>query len=153
MLRPSIRAMVLMVVLDVLCVGAGMGVPIFCIALGFPAGWAIAVAVARRRTAVHEVLRNVLFLSVLSVLPTLLMMLAIWGPMFLKLFDPAVDVGRVGIPMWLFEAKASFIGWHVLMIVISPFLQLLTTIFAAYLALCRITAQRESGTEEPTEAP
>jgi len=35
----------------------------------------------------------------------------------------------------LYEPAASFIGWLVLMIVISPFLQLLMTLFGSHLAL------------------
>ncbi len=32
-------ALLLYAALDVICVGAGMGVPIFCILLGLPVGW------------------------------------------------------------------------------------------------------------------
>ncbi len=147
-LGSPIRAAVLYVALDVLCVGMGMGVPIFCIALGFPTGWVLAGMVARRATSFRKILRSVLKYAILTVIPTFLMMLAIWGPPFFMLFDPAADIANFGIPMWLFEPKASFIGWHVLMIVVSPFLQLLTTIFAAYLALCRITASGPGGSED-----
>ncbi len=34
--------------------------------------------------------------------------------------------------MILYESKASFIAWPVLMIIMSPFLQLLATVFGAY---------------------
>ena len=37
--------------------------------------------------------------------------------------------------MILYEPLASFIGWQVLMVLISPFLQLLTTLFGSYLAI------------------
>jgi len=37
--------------------------------------------------------------------------------------------------MILYEPKASFIAWLVLMIFISPFLQLLATVFGGYMAL------------------
>jgi len=37
--------------------------------------------------------------------------------------------------MILYELKASFIAWPVLMIIMSPFLQLLATVFGAYVTL------------------
>ena len=37
-----------------------------------------------------------------------------------------------GIPLILYDPRWSFIGWMVLMIIISPFLQLLTIIFASF---------------------
>ncbi|OGJ72673.1 hypothetical protein A2454_02600 [Candidatus Peribacteria bacterium RIFOXYC2_FULL_55_14] len=42
---------------------------------------------------------------------------------------------QFGHPFILYDPEASFIGWLVLMIILSPFLQLLTTIFAAYVTL------------------
>jgi hypothetical protein len=39
--------------------------------------------------------------------------------------------------MNLYEPEASFIGWMLLMIIISPFLQLITSVFSGYLALMR----------------
>jgi len=59
----------------------------------------------------------------------------IWGSVAPMLFDPAADFVNFGIPMILYEPKVSFIGWLVLMIFISPFLQLLTTLFASHLTL------------------
>jgi ABC-type spermidine/putrescine transport system permease subunit I len=32
---------VLYILVDLICIGAGMGVPLFCILLGFPLGWYI----------------------------------------------------------------------------------------------------------------
>lgn len=37
--------------------------------------------------------------------------------------------------MILYEPQISFIGWLGLMIVVSPFLQLLLTVFGAYLTV------------------
>jgi hypothetical protein len=51
------------------------------------------------------------------------------------LFDPSADLVETGIPMILYEPKASLIGWLVLMIVLSPFLQFLMALFGAHLAL------------------
>ena len=51
------------------------------------------------------------------------------------LFDPRADLANFGIPLILFDPQASFIGWLVLMIAISPFLQLLATLFGSHLTL------------------
>jgi hypothetical protein len=77
----------------------------------------------------------VLLYATLTASVTLLGMVVIWGPTISFLFDPGRDLANTGVPMILYEPMASFIGWLVLMIVISPFLQLLTTLFGAYLAL------------------
>jgi hypothetical protein len=58
------------------------------------------------------------------------------------LFDPGADLANFGIPLILYEPRASFIGWLVLMIVISPVLQLLTTLLGSHLALIRWARKR-----------
>jgi hypothetical protein len=62
-------------------------------------------------------------------------MAALWGPTAKLLFDPQADLVNFGIPLILYDPRASFVGWLVLMIAISPFLQLLTTLFGAHLTL------------------
>jgi hypothetical protein len=57
------------------------------------------------------------------------------------LFDPGADIAHFGIPLLLFLPRASLIAWLVLMILVSPVLQLLMTIFGGHLALLR-EAQR-----------
>lgn len=111
-----------------------MGVPIFCILLGFPVGWIIVRYISVTTTSVPQALWKVLKYSLLSSAITLLYMLALWGPAIRLLFDPRSDIANFGIPMILYEPLASFIGWIVLMVLISPFLQLLMSIFGAYLA-------------------
>ena len=123
------------VLVDVLCVGVGMGVPIFCIALGFPVGWYIAARARRLTPDLGHVLTRVLRQATLTSGVTMSMMLVIWGPASTMLFDPGADLANFGIPMILYEPLLSFIGWLALMIFISPFLQLLTTLFATYLTL------------------
>lgn len=123
------------ILIDLICVGAGMGVPVFCILLGFPLGWYIA-----RRLFIsegHSPLTNyrILKLSLLAASFTFLVMLAIWGRPILFLFDPSYDYQNFGHPFILYDPKISFIGWLVLMIIISPCLQLLTTVFAAFITL------------------
>jgi hypothetical protein len=125
------------ILIDLICVGAGMGVPVFCILLGFPLGWYIA-----RRLFIstgHSSLTNsrILKLSLLAASFTFFLMLVIWGRPILFLFDPSYDFQNFGHPFILYDPKISFIGWLILMIIISPFLQLLTTIFASFITLIK----------------
>jgi hypothetical protein len=62
------------------------------------------------------------------------------------LFDPSVNLADFGMPLILFEPRASFIGWLGLMIVVSPALQFLLTILGAHVALLR---QVRSGARGP----
>ena len=128
-------ALLLYLLVDVFCVGAGMGVPFFCILLGFPVGWVIARRVAQVARPAREVLRSVLKWSALTSGVTFLAMLPIWGPPVTMLFDPRTDFTRLGAPLILYEPMASFIGWLILMIFISPFLQFLMTLFGAQVGL------------------
>jgi len=64
-----------------------------------------------------------------------MLMLGIWGRTIPMLFEPHSDFANFGHPMILFDPRLSFIGWLVLMIIISPFLQLMTSIFSAFIAL------------------
>jgi hypothetical protein len=126
---------VVFVILDVLCVGMGMGVPIFCIGLGFLVGWYIAARAALSTSDLSEVLTTVLIQAVAASAITLALMAIIWGSVTPMLFDPAADLANFGIPMILYDPRVSFIGWLVLMVFISPFLQLLTSLFSSHLTL------------------
>ncbi len=130
-------ALLLYAVLDTICVGAGMGVPIFCIPFGLPVGWAIATRATREPASIRQVLDRVLRWAALSAVFTCLLMAAVWSRAVGMLFDPAADLANFGIPLILYEPTVSFIGWLVLMIIISPFLQFLMTLFGAHLALLR----------------
>ena len=123
------------VFLDLLCVAVGMGVPFFCILLGFPVGWYLARRIASTVEGAREVLARIMAYAVLTAGVTFVVMCAVWGPTIGMLFDPAADLGRFGIPMILYQPRASFIAWLALMILASPFLQLLTTVFASHLTL------------------
>lgn len=122
---------------DAIAAGMGMGVPVFCVLLGFPTGWYL----ARRHLLLHPEIKDalgaVLRDSLITSGITFLFMAVLWGRTIPMLFDPASDFANFGIPMILFDARLSFIGWLVLMIFISPFLELLTTVFAAYLTVIR----------------
>jgi len=121
--------------IDVLCVGMGMGVPVFCIGLGFPVGCYIAARAARSTSDLGEVLKRTLLQATVTSAVTFAMMSVIWGSVAPMVFDPAADFVNFGIPMILYDPRASFVGWLVLMVFISPFLQLLTTLFASHLTL------------------
>ncbi len=62
-------------------------------------------------------------------------MALLWGRFIPMLFDPTADLANLGIPLILYEPLASLIGWLVLMIVISPFLQFLMTLLGSHLTL------------------
>ncbi len=133
-LKP-IWAFAIFVFLDVICVGLGMGIPIFCILLGFPVGWYTAKRIVVYSNDAINILSLTLLGAVLTSAVTFVGMTLIWGPSATMLFDPAADLANFGIPQILYEPMASFIGWLVLMIGISPFLQFLMTLFGAHVTL------------------
>ena len=122
------------IVLDVVCIGLGMGVPIFCILLGFPTGWYI----ARRYYCSdnkNKIIEKSFLPAVITTSVTLLFMVIIWGPSGMMIFDSQADFINYGHPYFLYDPYISFIGWIILMVMISPFLQLLTTIFSSYVTI------------------
>lgn len=125
------------VVIDIICIGLGMGVPVLCVFLGFVVGWFIVGQLTKEAGDLHRLFQRTLKYSLLSVALTFAIMIIIWGRMFLLLFNPNADYVNLGIPLILYDPKLSFIGWLILMIFISPALQLLTTIFAAYITIQR----------------
>jgi uncharacterized protein YacL len=123
-------------VIDLICVGMGMGVPFFNILLGFPLGWFLARRLVGSKSGIDEILRKIFNYSLFASAFTFLILAVLWLSAALTyLFDPTKDIANFGEPQILFTPVASFIGWLVLMVLISPFLQLLTTIFAAYVIL------------------
>ena len=121
--------------LDLLAVGAGMGVPIFAIPFGFLTGWYAPSVLAETAPDLRSLLRRCVAAALLTSAFTFLLMLLIWGSAAGMLFDPAADIANFGIPMILYEPVASFIGWIVLMVVLSPFLQALAAAFASSVRL------------------
>jgi hypothetical protein len=141
-------AFTIFVIADLVCIAMGMGVPIFCIGLGFFLGWYIARRVTISTAKVKDVLQTVLLHAIATSAFTFVVMSIIWGPTISWLFDPHADFANFGIPMILYDPKISFIGWVVLMIVISPFLQLLTTLFSSYLTLLNWLTKDGNGGKE-----
>lgn len=130
-------AFAIFVIVDLLCVGMGMGVPFFCILFGFLVGWYITKRETIATSNVKSILREVFVYAIVTSTFTFVVMSVIWGSTIPMLFDPSADFQNFGHPFILYDPKVSFVGWLVLMILISPFLQLLTTIFGSYLTLLR----------------
>lgn len=138
LIRLSIKTVVIIfIIIDIICMGAGMGVPIFCILFGFPLGWYIAQRVSVSMEQPYQKYHKIFKFSLLTAIFTFVLMVLIWGRTIPMLFDPSYDFQNFGHPFILYDPKMSFIGWSILMIIISPFLQLLTTIFAAFITLMR----------------
>jgi len=146
---PKLRRLaVLYLVLDVVCVGAGMGLPIFCIVLGLPVGWRMVSALRLEARPLADSLAALLRGAALTSAVTLVLMAALWATALPWLFKPPAEIARFGIPLLLFEPRASLIGWLALMVVISPALQLLTTLLGGHLGLLR-AARRTPGSARP----
>ena len=145
-------ALVLFVFLDLICAGLGMSVPFFCILFGLPVGWYIARRITARPFDSQAMLRKTLAGAILTSGFTFVGMLLLWGPWSRMLFDPAANLENLGAPLILYEPLASFIGWLVLMIAISPFLQLLMTVFGSHLTLLWWLSRR-GGTGEEKRDP
>jgi hypothetical protein len=132
---PMGLALAIFVFLDAICAGLGMGVPVFCILFGLPVGWYITRRITIHPLNTEQMLSKMLLGAVLTSAFTFAGMVLLWGRCILMLFDPAADLANFGIPLILYEPVASFVGWLVLMIVISPFLQVLMTLFGSHLTL------------------
>jgi len=143
-LRPA-GIIALFLVVDTLCLGMGMGVPIFCILFGFVVGWYLALRLAPDPGRHGEALPRLLCWAAATAGFTLLELAAIWGRTIPMIFDPTSDFANFGHPFILYDPKASFVGWLVLMIVVSPFLQLLSTVFGADLTSAFRLRRRSSG--------
>ena len=131
------KALIIYVIADLFCIGLGMGVPFFCILLGFPVGWYLTKRIYTPYLDIKDLLSRIFKYALISSSFTLLFMMIIWGTIIPRLWDPSADLANFGIPLILYDPKMSFIGWLILMIFISPFLQLMTTIFTAFTTLMR----------------
>ena len=121
-------------VIEVICAGMGMGVPILNIISGFPLGWFLANQLIRDNDEILKSQRKVFTYALIASAITFALMAVIWGMAAATyISNPTTDIANFGEPLILFTPVASFYGWLVLMILISPFLQLLTTTFAAYM--------------------
>ena len=129
--HPLFRFAVAYAIFDVVLAGIGMGVPFFCILAGFVIGWYLPSAPSTTKT--RQGLRGSIVLAVAVAMFTVFVMFVIWSPAIAQAMDPAFDYEGFGIPQILFDPVASYIGWMLLMIVVSPILQMLTMVFSASL--------------------
>ncbi len=141
-------ALVIFAFLDLFCAGLGMGVPIFCILFGLPVGWYIAGRIATRPFDTRQMLSKMLVGAALTSAFTFVGMALLWGPWSAMLFDPTAELANLGAPLIQYDPMASFIGWLVLMIGISPFLQFLMTLFGSHCTLLWWLSRQGTGEEE-----
>ncbi|MGZ7096005.1 MAG: hypothetical protein ACXVHU_05985 [Methanobacterium sp.] len=132
-------AFIAYILLDTIFVGLGMGVPFFCILFGFPVGWYLSKRLTLSKRSSNQILSKILKYGLFTGMVTFILMIIIWIPFSSMLLDPNANFRNFGIPMILYDPKMSFIGWMILMVIISPFLQLLTTIFASNVTLWKIS--------------
>ncbi len=123
--------LILFCIIDIVFVGMGMGIPIVPIILGVVLGWFIPKIIMKENEELSQLIKRSLYSSIIASIVTMIMMIIIWGPISMMLFDKNADIENFGIPLILFEPTASFIGWITLMIIISPVLQMLTTLFGS----------------------
>ena len=126
---------IIFIVLDVLFAAIGMGVPILNILFGFFIGWYAAVRALNLYPEKTFIMKRTLVYNSFCAGFTFLIMVAIWGSTSILFLNESTDYANFGHPMILYDPKISFIGWLVLMIIISPVLQLLTSVFSSYLTL------------------
>lgn len=112
-----------------------MGVPVFSILFGFLVGWYIIRWMLIITSDEKVILYRLMRYSWVTAMVTFIGMAIIWGWSIPMLFKSKEEIANFGLPLILYDPRASLIGWLILMIVISPFLQLLTTIFAGHLTL------------------
>lgn len=118
---------------DVIFTGMGMGVPFLNIFFGFFTGWYAAVRALNLYSDRIFIFKRTLIYNLFCAGFTFIVMAVIWGRASILLLNESTDYAEFGHPMILYEPRISFIGWLVLMIVISPFLQLLASVFSSYL--------------------
>jgi len=119
------------IILDILSIGMGMGVPILTILFGLLVGWYLPLYLELPEQISKTSLKKTLKAAVLTSAVSLVVLGAIWLPALSWLFEPLKNLAQFGMPLIFFEPRASFIGWIVLMVVISPFLQFLMTVLGA----------------------
>lgn len=138
------KVFVIYAALDIFCMGLGMGVPFFNILFGFLVGWFIIKWLTIGTSEVNEILMRLFVYSCITAGVTFLVMLLIWGWSASLLAGSEAEMENFGIPQILYEPRMSLIGWLVLMIVISPLLQLLTTVFAGNLTLLSLNRKKHT---------
>ena len=138
-----LRVFLIYIALDIFCMGLGMGVPFFNILFGFLIGWYLVKWISIGTIEVNDILKRLLIYSCIAAGITFLGMLILWGWSIKYMYGPDSNIVNFGIPMILYEPRKSLIAWLVLMIAISPFLQLLTTVFTGHLTLLSLYRKKK----------
>lgn len=133
----------ILIILDIVCMGMGMGVPIFNIVFGFLVGWYLVRRLSLTIKEMKDILQQLMKGAFIITCVTFVGMVLIWGWSIILLQGSDAEISDFGIPMILYLPRSSLIGWLILMILISPFLQLLTTIFAGNLTLLSIDSKKK----------
>ena len=88
-------ALAILAFLDLVCMGLGMGVPIFCILFGLPVGWYIARRITTCPFDARRMLSKTLQGAALTSAFTFVGMALLWGRCIVMLFDPTADVANL----------------------------------------------------------
>jgi len=123
--------------------------PFFTILLGFPVGLLIPTIIVDSPELSPNLLKSILRVSFIAGSVSFTILAILWLPSLSWLFDPARDLSNYGIPMILYTPFASFIGWIVLMVVISPFLQFLMAVFGS---ITRLVVSGDQRSHKETSA-
>jgi len=123
------------IILDILLIMMGMGVPILPILFGILVGWYLPLYLELPVQIIKISLKKLLKAALITSAVSLVVLGAIWLPALSWLFDPAKDLTQFGMPLIFYEPRTSFVGWIILMVLISPFLQFLMTVFGAVVRL------------------
>jgi len=145
----AVGAVIAYVVFDILLAGLGMGTPAFCILLGLPFGWFAARRAEFYAPDLRHAMRRTLRYALVATGVTVIVMAAIWGRLVPYLFERRVDPGNMGLPLDLYNTRASLVGWLTLMLGVGPAFQFLVAMFGAYLTFF----QRLKRLEQPVQFP
>ncbi len=116
---------------SLLLYGAGLGVPVFTILLGFPAGALLARQAIREEDATLSRYCRVIQPTMLTFLLMIALSAVVWGFKWPLLWTGAPDPAGVGVLPLLPVPTMGYGGWLVAMIVFGPFLQLIATLAIA----------------------
>jgi hypothetical protein len=144
----SVGFYLISVLINGVLVGAGMGVPIFCILMGAPYGFLVAGKILKKEWRTHRhyhFYSGILKASAILAVTTFIFMLIIWTPWVVRSFDPGFDYKNTGMPLILYTLKPSFWGWITLMIIISPVLQFMTSVSAGVASVYVFLKKQDHG--------
>jgi hypothetical protein len=123
---------IILLVLNVMLIGLGMGIPILNIIFALPLGYQLSKG---KTGEVRSRLKEMYKMGLIFSLSSIVVLIVIWLPQIKWLIDPSLNIANFGHPFWLYDPLISFIGWIILMVLVAPLLQLLSYIFGGVLAI------------------